>query len=127
VTPLMETVRNLAPDHNSGQLGPRDIRRTGSWRIARLQSQSQASLLLPALWATCHRSRTRSRSGKIRHAMVELPLQSPQTQQNSLKEPSLVFAECGAKPGVDCTEDQYRRGWYSSLGTDTGYAHSGEA
>ena len=76
VTPLMETVRTPAPDNNSGQLGPGDIRRTRTLDNSSVRSRSPASLLLPAPWEMCPLSQTRNRSGKIRHPMAELPLQT---------------------------------------------------
>ena len=112
VTPLMDTVRTPAPDNTSGQLGPGDIRRTRSLNDRRNYQANRRQ--------ACRRQfpgkRTflrghaaeMGRSGAIRRSSAA---ETPQTQQNSLKEPSLIFVrslaqnQAGAAPKVNADDD----------------------
>jgi len=101
VTPVMETVHTPAPDNSSGQLGPGDIRRTRSseGKVASATSPQ----LLPKPMATKPAGAT-SLGGVPSFADTQQKWEEPQPygepvsspavqtqQQNSLKEPSLVF------------------------------------
>jgi hypothetical protein len=101
VTPVMETVHTPAPDNSSGQLGPGDIRRTRSsdGRVATTAS----SQLLPKPMAT-KPAAAASLGGVPSFADTQQRWEEPQPygepaltpavqtqQQNSLKEPSLIF------------------------------------
>ena len=100
VTPVMETVHTPAPDNSSGQLGPGDIRRTRSsdGKVATAGSQLSPKPLAtkPAVAA--------SLGGVPSFADTQQRWEEPQPygepaltpavqtqQQNSLKEPSLIF------------------------------------
>lgn len=96
VTPVMETVHTPAPDNSSGQLGPGDIRRTRSsdGKVATatssqfLQKPASAASLgsVPSFADTQQKWEEPQPYGE--------PASTPavQTQQqNSLKEPSLIF------------------------------------
>ena len=101
VTPVMETVHTPAPDNSSGQLGPGDIRRTRSsdGKVATAASsqlsQKQTAEKPPA---------AASLGGVPSFADTQQRWEEPQPygepaltpavqtqQQNSLKEPSLIF------------------------------------
>jgi len=101
VTPVMETVHTPAPDNSSGQLGPGDIRRTRSsdGKVASMAnsqfSQKQTAAKPPA---------AASLGGVPSFADTQQRWEEPQPygepaltpavqtqQQNSLKEPSLIF------------------------------------
>jgi hypothetical protein len=100
VTPVMETVHTPAPDNSSGQLGPGDIRRTRSsdGKVATAGSQ-----LSPKPMAT-KPAAAASLGGVPSFADTQQRWEEPQPygepaltpavqtqQQNSLKEPSLIF------------------------------------
>ena len=111
VTPLMDTVRTPAPDNTSGQLGPGDIRRTRSLDNG---ADGQASLppnllLRSSLGAVPSFADTQQKWEDPAPYGGTPPAEIPQTQQNSLKEPSLIFVRsAGAEPGSDRTQGQYR-------------------
>jgi hypothetical protein len=92
VTPLMDTVHTPAPDNSSGQLGPGDIRRTrsvdnGSGLKPLAGKPAVASSLgnVPSFPDTQQKWEDPAPYGGGPTA------ETPQTQQNSLKEPSLIF------------------------------------
>jgi type IV secretory pathway VirB10-like protein len=92
VTPLMETERNPMPDNSSGQLGPGDIRRTRSPNGPRVAKTSAMKLPtantlgnVPSFADTQQKWEDPAPYGTNSNS------EPPQTQQNSLKEPSLVF------------------------------------
>jgi type IV secretory pathway VirB10-like protein len=92
VTPVMETVRNSAPDNTSGQLGPGDIRRTRSLNDPSLTKPSAAKFPtastlgnVPSFADTQQKWEDPAPYGANSNP------EPAQTQQNSLKEPSLVF------------------------------------
>jgi hypothetical protein len=101
VTPVMETVRTPAPDNSSGQLGPGDIRRTRS-SDGKVVTNAN-SQLLPKPMAT-KPAAAASLGGVPSFADTQQKWEEPQPygepastptvqmqQQNSLKEPSLIF------------------------------------
>lgn len=103
VTPLMETVRNPAPDNSAGQLGPNDIRRTRSSEAkmppstnARMPASPIPAKQIPApsLASVPSFADTQQRWEEPRPygTTATAPTPSPQSQlQSSLKEPSLIF------------------------------------
>lgn len=102
VTPLMDTVHTPAPDNTSGQLGPSDIRRTrslenGAGMKPPAGKPAVASSLgnVPSFADTQQKWEDPAPYGGTPAA------ETPQTQQNSLKEPSLVFVRSVAQnPGL---------------------------
>lgn len=98
VTPVMDTVRTPAPDNSSGQLGPSDIRRTrslenGTGMEPPAGKPSVASSLgnVPSFADTQQKWVDPAPYGGTPAA------ETPQTQQNSLKEPSLIFVRSVAQ------------------------------
>ena len=97
VTPVMETVHTPAPDNSSGQLGPGDIRRTrssdGKVATATSSQVSQKPASAASLGSVPSFADTQQKWEEP-HPYGE-PASTPaavQTQQqNSLKEPSLIF------------------------------------
>ena len=92
VTPLMDTVHTPAPDNSSGQLGPGDIRRTrivdngaGGRPIAGKPVVASSLGNVPTFADTQQKWEDPAPYGGSPTA------ETPQTQQNSLKEPSLIF------------------------------------
>ena len=92
VTPLMDTVRAPAPDNSSGQLGPSDIRRTrslndnGHFKPVAAKPSAAASLgSVPSFADTQQKWEDPAPYGGSPAA------ETSQAQQNSLKEPSIIF------------------------------------
>ncbi len=105
VTPLMETVRNPAPDNSGGQLGPNDIRRTRSSEAKQPPSTNAPSptnqvtakpktgsslASIPSFADTQQRWEDPQPYGTAAAALTSSP-QAQSQQQSSLKEPSLIF------------------------------------
>jgi hypothetical protein len=103
VTPVMDTVRPPAPDNANGQLGPGDIRRTSSSdggtssspnsQLAQKQPIAKPAAAgalgsVPSFADTQQKWEEPQPYGEPSTAPVS---QTQQQQQNSLKEPSLVF------------------------------------
>jgi hypothetical protein len=127
VTPLMDTAHTPAPDNSSGQLGPGDIRRTrtqdnssGTKPIAGKPVVASSLGNVPSFADMQQKWEGPAPYGGT-PAVV-----TPQTQQNGLKERSLIFVRSVTQSPV-LPAQKVRRGWYSTIGTDTRYAHSGEA
>ena len=112
VTPLMETVQTPAPDNSSGQLGPGDIRRTrtlgnssGTKPFAGKPAVASSLGNVPSFVDTQQKWEDPAPYGGGPTA------ETPQTQQNSLKETSLVFVRSVtqgpvlAAPKVNADED----------------------
>ena len=112
VTPLMDTVRTPAPDNSSGQLGPGDIRRTrtvdnssGTKPFAGKPAVASSLGNVPSFADTQQKWEDPAPYGGGPAA------ETPQTQQNSLKEPSLIFVRSVAQgpvlaaPKVNADED----------------------
>ena len=102
VTPLMETVRNPAPDNSGGQLGPNDIRRTRSSEAKPPSTNAPMpaspipakQIPAPSLASVPSFADTQQRWEEPRpYGMTATaPTPLPQSQlQSSLKEPSLIF------------------------------------
>jgi type IV secretory pathway VirB10-like protein len=113
VTPLMDTQRQSVPDDTSGQLGPGDIRRTrsldqdrGGKPPAAKPAVASSLGMVPSFADTQQRWEDPAPYG------VSPPAADiSQTQQSSLKEPSLVFVRsvlqspAAAAPRVDAAND----------------------
>jgi len=112
VTPLMETVRAPAPDNSSGQLGPSDIRRTrslndnGHFKPVAAKPSAAASLgSVPSFADTQQKWEDPAPYGGSPAA------ETSQVQQNSLKEPSIIFVrsltqnQAGSAPKVNSDSD----------------------
>src|SRR3984885_10677415 len=92
VTPLMETVHTPAPDNSNGQLGPGDIRRTrtldnrsGTKPFAGKPAVASSLGNVPSFADTQQKWEDPAPYGGSPTA------ETPQTQQNALKEPSGIF------------------------------------
>ena len=101
VTPLMDTVHTPAPDNSSGQLGPGDIRRTRTLDNSSVTKPfagkpAVASSLgnVPSFADTQQKWEDPAPYGGTPATVT------PQTQQNSLKESSLVFVRSVAQSPV---------------------------
>jgi type IV secretory pathway VirB10-like protein len=101
VTPLMDTVRTPAPDNSGGQLGPGDIRRT--------RSQNDATVAKPvagkrpvagSLGSVPSFADTQQKWEDPAPYSETSTRETPQSQQNALKEPSLVFVRSVAQNQV---------------------------
>jgi type IV secretory pathway VirB10-like protein len=93
VTPLMDTPHAPAPDNNGGQLGPSDIRRTRSVGspldvkpIAAKPISGGTLGTVPSFAQTQQKW-----EDPAPYAAPPAPVETVQSQQNSLKEPSLIF------------------------------------
>jgi type IV secretory pathway VirB10-like protein len=92
VTPLMDTVRTPAPDNSSGQLGPGDIRRTRS-----LSDQTHLKPVAPKPATVASLGSVPSFADTQQKWEDPAPYGGPsametsQSQQNDLKEPSIIF------------------------------------
>lgn len=102
VTPLMDTPRAPAPDNSSGQLGPSDIRRTRSVGspaeikpVAVKPSPGKSLGAIPSFAQTQQKWEDPAPYGATE------PVEAAQHQQNSLKEPSLIFVRNQAQAPVD--------------------------
>ncbi len=92
VTPLMDTPHAPVPDNNGGQLGPSDIRRTRSVGnppdvkpIAAKPTSGGTLGAIPSFAQTQQKWEDPAPYG------ATPPAETVQSQQNSLKEPSLIF------------------------------------
>jgi type IV secretory pathway VirB10-like protein len=92
VTPLMDTVRTPAPDNSSGQLGPGDIRRTRSLNDqAHLKPVAAKPATVGSLGSVPSFADTQQKWEDPAPYGGSPPAETSQTQQNGLKEPSIIF------------------------------------
>ena len=92
VTPLMDTVRTPAPDNSSGQLGPGDIRRTRSVNDqAHLKPVAAKPATVASLGSVPSFADTQQKWEDPAPYGGSPPAETSQTQQNGLKEPSIIF------------------------------------
>ncbi len=92
VTPVMDTVRTPAPDNSSGQLGPGDIRRTRSLNDqAPLKPVAAQPATVASLGSVPSFADTQQKWEDPAPYGGSPAAETPQAQQNSLKEPSIVF------------------------------------
>ena len=112
VTPLMDTPRTPAPDNTSGQLGPGDIRRTRSLdNGATTKPIAAKPVVASSLGAVPSFADTQQRwEDPAPYGGTPLA-ETPQTQQNSLKETSIIFVrslaqnQAGPAPRVTSDDD----------------------
>ncbi|WP_263359481.1 hypothetical protein [Acidicapsa ligni] len=100
VTPVMETVRTPAPDNSSGQLGPGDIKRTRSLdgkvtpttnsQLAQKPATGGSLGSVPSFADTQQKWEEPQPYGEATPASATSQT-AQQQQQNTLKEPSLIF------------------------------------
>lgn len=99
VTPVMDTVHTPAPDNTSGQLEPSDIRRTGSKDTgAPTKPAAGRSAVASSLGNVPSFAETQQKwqdPAPYSEAPAE---ETPPQQQNSLKEPSLIFVRSAVQP-----------------------------
>ena len=112
VTPLMDTPRTPAPDNTSGQLGPGDIRRTRSVdNGATTKPFAAKPVVARSLGAVPSFADTQQRWEDPAPYGGTPPAETPQTQQNSLKETSIIFVrsqtqnQAGPAPRVSSDDD----------------------
>jgi type IV secretory pathway VirB10-like protein len=112
VTPVMDTVRTPAPDNSNGQLGPGDIRRTRSLNdqahfkpVAAKPSAATSLGSVPSFADTQQKWEDPAPYGGSPAG------QTSQTQQNGLKETSIIFVrslaqnQAGSAPRVNSEDD----------------------
>ena len=112
VTPLMDTVRTPAPDNSSGQLGPGDIRRTRSLNDqAHLKPVAAKPATVGSLGSVPSFADTQQKWEDPAPYGGSPPAETSQTQQNGLKEPSIIFVrslaqnQAGSAPRVNSADD----------------------
>jgi len=112
VTPLMDTVRNPAPDNSSGQLGPGDIRRTRSLNDqAHLKPVAAKPAAVASLGSVPSFADTQQKWEDPAPYGGSPAVETSQAQQNSLKEPSIIFVrsltqnQAGSAPKVNSDGD----------------------
>jgi type IV secretory pathway VirB10-like protein len=98
VTPLMDTPRAPAPDNTSGQLGPGDIRRTRSLDDGTTAKPFAAKpAVASSLGAVPSFADTQQKWEDPAPYNGAPPAEAPSSQQNALKEPSLIFVRSQAQ------------------------------
>jgi hypothetical protein len=98
LTPLMDTVHTPAPDNTSGQLGPSDIRRTRSLNDqAPIKPPAAKPATVASLGSVPSFADTQQKWEEPAPYGGTPPAQTPQTQQNSLKETSIIFVRSEAQ------------------------------
>jgi type IV secretory pathway VirB10-like protein len=101
VTPLMDTVRTPAPDDTTGQLGPGDIRRTRNLdNSAGAKPNAGRPAVASSLGNIPTFADTQQKWEDPEPYGANPTAETPQTQQNSLKEPSLVYVRSVAQSPV---------------------------
>jgi type IV secretory pathway VirB10-like protein len=112
VTPLMDTVRTPTPDNSSGQIGPGDIRRTRSLNDqAHLKPVAANPGAVASLGSVPSFADTQQKWEDPAPYGGSHAAESSQAQQNSLKEPSIVFVrslaqdQAGSAPRVNSEID----------------------
>ena len=92
VTPLMDAPRTPGPDNTSDQLGPSDIRRTRALNSGETSKPFAGKPpVASSLGAVPSFADTQQKWEDPAPYGGALPAETPQTQQNTLKEPSLIF------------------------------------
>ena len=117
VTPLMDTQRQSVPDDTSGQLGPGDIRRTrsldpdrGGKPTASKPAVASSLGMVPSFTDTQQKWEDPAPYGGSAPGA-----DTSQTQQNSLKEPSLVFVRSVVQSQVTTARVDEENGWTPRL------------
>ena len=92
VTPLMDAPRTPGPDNTSGQLGPSDIRRTRALNSGETSKPFAGKPpVASSLGAVPSFADTQQKWEDPAPYGSAPPAETPKTQQNTLKEPSLIF------------------------------------
>jgi hypothetical protein len=98
VTPVMDTVHIPAPDNSSGQLGPGDIRRTRSLENGAMTKPPAGKPVVASSLGSVPSFADTQQKWEDPAPYGGIPSgDTPQTQQNSLKEPSLIFVRSVAQ------------------------------
>jgi len=98
VTPLMDTPRTPAPDNTTGQLGPGDIRRTRALNGGETNKPFAGKpVVASSLRAVPSFADTQQKWEDPAPYGAAPTTEASQTQQNSLKEPSLIFVRSVAQ------------------------------
>ena len=98
VTPLMDTPRTPAPDNTTGQLGPGDIRRTRALNGGETNKPFAGKpAVARSLGAVPSFADTQQKWEDPAPYGAAPTTETSQTQQNSLKEPSLIFVRSVAQ------------------------------
>jgi type IV secretory pathway VirB10-like protein len=98
VTPLMDTPRTPAPDNTTGQLGPGDIRRTRALNGGETNKPFAGKpVVASSLGAVPSFADTQQKWEDPASYGAAPTTETSQTQQNSLKEPSLIFVRSVAQ------------------------------
>ena len=98
VTPLMDTPRTPAPDNTTGQLGPGDIRRTRALNNGETNKPFAGKpAVASSLGAVPSFADTQQKWEDPAPYGGTPPAETSQTQQNTLKEPSLIFVRSVAQ------------------------------
>lgn len=98
VIPLMDTPRTSAPDNTGGQLGPADIRRTrSSDDRAAVKPFSAKPAVASSLGGVPSFDDTQQKWEDPAPYNTASPAENAQSQQNTLKEPSLIFVRSVAQ------------------------------
>jgi type IV secretory pathway VirB10-like protein len=98
VTPLMDTPRTPAPDNTTGQLGPGDIRRTRALNGGETNKPFAGKpAVASSLGAVPSFADTQQKWEDPAPYGAAPTTETSQTQQNSLKEPSLIFVRSVAQ------------------------------
>src|SRR5580658_6958368 len=112
VTPLMDTPRTPAPDNTTGQLGPSDIRRTRTPYGGELTKPVAGKpAVASSLGAVPSFADTQQKWEDPAPYGGSPPAETSQTQQNGLKEPSIIFVrslaqnQAGSAPRVNSADD----------------------
>ena len=98
VTPVMDTPRAPAPDNTSGQLGPGDIRRTRSLdNVTTTKPFAAKPAVASSLGSVPSFADTQQKWEDPAPYNGAPPAGAPSSQQNALKEPSLIFVRSQAQ------------------------------
>ena len=101
VTPLMDTERKPAPENTSGQLGPDDIRRTRSLDKSTTEKPMVAKPAVASSLGSVPSFADTQQEWQDPAPYGGSPAsQTPQSPQNSLKEPSIIFVRSVAQNQV---------------------------
>jgi type IV secretory pathway VirB10-like protein len=112
VTPLMDVPRAQAPDNTSGQLGPSDIQRTRSLDDrANVKPFAAKPAVASSLGSVPSFADTQQKWEDPAPYNGAPPAEAPSSQQNVLKEPSLIFVrsqtqnQTGIAPKISTDDD----------------------
>ena len=99
VTPVMDTAHTPAPDNTSGQIGPSDIRRTRSMDTGTANKPTAGRAAVASSLGNVPSFAETQQKWQDPAPYSEAPAEETQPQQqNSLKEPSLIFVRSAVQP-----------------------------